>query len=192
MHTTSPALDRLPKLGIDIGRVIIGAVDDRGRADTSFLSGTLERAMETPPTPHAFDCIARLSRAFRGAVWLVSKCGPRVQDKTRRWLAHWQFWDRTGIASDHLRFCLERPDKAVHCAELGVTHFIDDRVDVLEHLRGLVPHLYLFGADWKTRVAPAWATPVITWPEVVGAIGRSSDAGPGRHPRGELGDLTGA
>jgi len=51
MHAASLSLDRLPRLGIDIGRVIIGAVDDSGRADTSFLSGTLERAMETPPTP---------------------------------------------------------------------------------------------------------------------------------------------
>lgn len=159
-----------PILGIDIGRVIIGPVDDHGRADTSFLSGTVERAMQTPPAPGALDSIAQLARAFGGDVWLVSKCGPGIQAKTRRWLAHWHFWDATGIAPDHLRFCLKRPQKADHCRELAITHFIDDRVDVLEHLRGLVPHLYLFGADWRTRRAPAWALPVITWPRALAAV----------------------
>jgi hypothetical protein len=155
-------------LGIDVGRVIIGPVDDGGRADTSFLSGTPERAMATPPAPGAFAAIARLAEAFRGAVWLVSKCGPRVQAKTRSWLHHWQFWTATGVASDHLRFCLERRDKALHCHELGVTHFIDDRLEVLEHLRGFVPQLYLFGHQ-KAR-APGWVTPVLTWPAVLTAV----------------------
>ena len=155
-------------LGIDIGRVIIGPVDDDGHADTSFLSGTPDRAMETPPTPGSFAAIARLADAFDGAVWLVSKCGLRVQAKTRRWLDHWGFWATTGVAPDHLRFCLERRDKALHCHELGVTHFIDDRLDVLEHLRGFVPCLYLFGHQ-QAR-APGWVTPVVTWSAVLAAI----------------------
>ena len=171
MHTMHPTSSPSPAtLGIDIGRVIIGPVDDDGRADTSFLGSTPEQAMKTPPAPGAFTGIATLCRAFEGAVWLVSKCGPGVQAKTRRWLAHWQFSETTGVAADHLRFCLKRPEKADHCRELGVTHFIDDRVDVLEHLRGLVPHLFLFGVDWKTRPAPDWATVVPTWPEAVAAV----------------------
>ncbi len=31
------------------------------------------------------------------------------------------------------------------CVELGITHFVDDRAEVLESLLGVVPHLYLFG-----------------------------------------------
>jgi hypothetical protein len=155
-------------LGIDIGRVIIGPVDDDGHADTSFLSGTPDRAMQTPPAPGALPAIARLARAFDGAVWLVSKCGPRTQAKTRRWLDHWSFWTTTGVARGHLRFCLERRDKALHCRELGITHFIDDRLDVLEHLRGLVPRLYLFGH--QNARPPAWVTAVVTWPSAVAAI----------------------
>lgn len=155
-------------LGIDIGRVIIGPVDDDGHADTSFLSGTPDRAMETPPAPGAFAAIARLAEVFDGAVWLVSKCGPRVQAKTRRWLDHWKFWTATGVAPDHLRFCLERRDKALHCHELGVTHFIDDRLDVLTHLRGFVARLYLFGH--QNAPAPGWVTPVVTWPAVLEAV----------------------
>jgi hypothetical protein len=44
-----------------------------------------------------------------------------------------------------VRFCLKRPEKAVHCRELQITHFIDDRTDVLEAMLGVVPNLYLFG-----------------------------------------------
>jgi hypothetical protein len=51
-------------LGIDIGRVIIGPAGDDGYADTSFLSGTPEHAMQTPLTPDD------------GKVWLISKCDP--------------------------------------------------------------------------------------------------------------------
>ena len=52
-----------------LGAQVAGPVDDRGGADTSFLSGTPERAMQTPPAPGAFAAIARLARAFDGAVW---------------------------------------------------------------------------------------------------------------------------
>jgi hypothetical protein len=168
-------------LGIDIGRVIIGPVDDDGHADTSFLSGTPDRAMETPPAPGAFAAIARLAEVFDGAVWLVSKCGPRVQAKTRRWLDHWKFWTATGVAPDHLRFCLERRDKALHCHELGVTHFIDDRLDVLTHLRGFVARLYLFGH--QSAPAPGWVTPVVTWPAVLAAVLPALECSAGAPPR---------
>jgi hypothetical protein len=176
-------LDLRPRLGIDIGRVIIGPVDDDGVADTSFLSGSPDDAMRTPPTAGAFDAIARLADAFDGQVWLVSKCGPKVQAKTVRWLAHWQFWTSTGIPPDHVRFCRERRDKAIHCADLAITHFVDDRVDVLGHLVGLVPELYLFGKDWRHKPAPPWATTVLTWSDAEAAILGGSAPRPPRHRR---------
>lgn len=46
---------------------------------------------------------------------------------------------------------LERPQKAQHCRELAITHFIDDRWHVLEHLEGVVRHRYLFGLQRKLR-----------------------------------------
>jgi hypothetical protein len=152
-------------LGIDIGRVIIGAADASGRADTSFLSGGEEGALATPASEGAFDAIAELTRAFAGRVWLVSKCGPRIQQLTRRWLRRHAFYQRTGMREDRVRFCLARPQKREHCLEIGATHFIDDRLDVLEHLAGTVPHLYWFGHQSAPRRAPAWAQPVRDWSE---------------------------
>lgn len=150
------------KLGIDIGRVII-APDTGDNADTSFIGGPLAAALATPPYPGMFDVLPELVQLFGGRAWLVSKCGPAVQEKTRRWLEHHAFYQRSGIPADHVRFCLQRPQKADHCRELGITHFIDDRSDVLQHLTGIVPRRYLFGPQ-RASTALAGVTPCIDWP----------------------------
>ena len=131
------------RLGIDIGRVIISSGE--GPGDTAFLGSSLEAALKTPPMTGAFEQIAKLVERFEGRVWLVSKCGPSVEQKTKRWLTAQRFYQATGVPQGNLRFCRERPQKADHCRQLRITHFIDDRLDVLEHLRPLVPHLFLYG-----------------------------------------------
>ncbi len=153
----------MARLGIDIGRVIIGPVVG-GRADTSFLSGGLEAAMHTPPADGAFNSISELVPRFED-VWLISKCGPSVQRKSLAWLAHHQFWERTSVPEGQIRFCLKRRDKAGHALELGLTHFIDDRVDVLRHLRGITGELFLFG-EQPDRV-PSWVQHLPSWVEAV-------------------------
>ena len=163
-------MENVHKLGVDIGRVIIGTADADGKADTSFLSGSEDRALETPAAEGAFEAIRDLVEVFEGRVWLVSKCGPRIQNLTKRWLEHHSFYDRTGLAKDHLRFCLKRPEKRVHCEELGLTVFVDDRLDVLEHLRGVVGHLILFGHQRPGTAVPCWVTHAFNWREVRGTL----------------------
>ncbi|MEV6275574.1 hypothetical protein [Nocardia sp. NPDC051832] len=151
----------VPRLGVDFGRVIQGALLEPGDADTAFLDGGFDEAMRTPPSPNAFEVLTRLVARFEGRAWVISKCGPRVQKRTRQWLDHHDFHARTGLPEGNVRFCLQRADKAGHCAELGITHMIDDRIDVHRALRGLVPHLYLFGA--QTQPVPDWVRHVRTW-----------------------------
>jgi hypothetical protein len=174
-HPSRPAV-----LGIDIGRVIISATDSSGRSDTSFLSGNDERALETAPSEGAFEAIAGLVSAFEGRVWLVSKCGPRIQALTRRWLERRDFFGQTGLAPERVRFCLKRPEKREHCEAIGATHFVDDRIDVLTHLVGLVPHLFWFGHQPPGAEAPAWAEQTLDWNEASAAILRRLP-----RPRGE-------
>ena len=142
------------ELGIDIGRVLIAPDAPGGKADTSFIGGSLSAALATPPFDGMFDAVPALVQRFKGQVWLVSKAGPRVQEKTRHWLRHHAFFERTGIAPAHLRFCLERPQKALHCREIGITHFVDDRPDVLAHLEGVVAHRFLFGPQKRPHATP--------------------------------------
>jgi hypothetical protein len=88
---------RDPRLGVDFGRVINDASSHPTGDDTSFLGGSEYEVLATPAMAGAFDSLTRLASAFEGRVWLVSKCGPEVQARTERWLAHHHFFNVTGI-----------------------------------------------------------------------------------------------
>jgi hypothetical protein len=152
------------RIGIDIGRVIIAPGDDS--ADTSFLRGTLDDALTTPPYSGAFETIEKLVTAYEGRVWLVSKAGPRTQEKTLRWLEHYRFHDYTGVARQNVVFCRQRHEKAVHCRAFQHTHFIDDRIQVLGYLRRDVENLYLFGEQKPGFIYPPWVVPALTWQDI--------------------------
>jgi hypothetical protein len=149
------------RLGIDIGRVLMCPTRDDGRPDTSFLGAAGDDALATPPAPGMFDVVPALVSLFGGRAWLVSKAGPRIEALTRRWLQHHRFFERTALSPSHLRFCRRREDKRAHADELALTHFIDDRVDVLQHLRGAVDCLALFGV--QTAAIPEWTVPIPNW-----------------------------
>lgn len=157
------------KLGIDFGKVIISPTVN-GVADTSFLGSSLEAAMKTPAAKGAFEAVKALVDSFQGQVWIVSKCGPSVEKKSRAWLEHWDFYERTGVSPDNLRFCRKRPDKAPICRSLGINHFIDDRLDVLSPMRNDVKRLFLFGEQRKSLRIPNWAEPVENWAELLSAL----------------------
>jgi hypothetical protein len=149
-------------LGVDIGRVIIHG----DGPDTSFIGGSEEEAMRAPAMDGALASLTRLRERFAGRVWLVSKCGPKVQERTRKWLDRTRFFQTTGIPYGQLRFCRDRKDKAPICAELGITLFVDDRLDVLDAMRDVVPHRFQFGAS----EAPIGVRPVPTWALAESAI----------------------
>ncbi|MEV4121365.1 hypothetical protein [Micromonospora sp. NPDC049645] len=125
------------RLGVDIGGVIIEPADDD--ADTSFFGA---HYLRTPAVDGAFDALAALGPTF-DEVHLVSKCGEDTERRTREWLAHHDFAARTGIAAHRVHFCRTRPDKAPIARRLGLTHFVDDKPEVLGYLDS-VPHRYLF------------------------------------------------
>lgn len=117
-------------LGVDIGGVIIDRINDG--TDTSFFS---ENFLNTSAVPDVFEVLeALVRRRFANRVFLVSTCGQEIRDKRIRWLDHHRFYDRTGIKRDHVRFCPERRDKADICKKLDITHFVDDRLEVLHQL----------------------------------------------------------
>jgi hypothetical protein len=129
-------------LGVDIGGVLIKRVDTR--LDTSFFG---DNYLATPAVADAFDALRSLNvQRFGDRIFLVSKCGIQVQARTKEWLEHHRFYDRTGMLRSHVHFCRKRSEKSGICQELGITHFVDDRLEVLSYLDS-VPHRYLFGAD---------------------------------------------
>ncbi len=153
-------------LGVDIGGVITDRVNDH--TDTSFFG---ENFLRTTAVPGVFAALATLvDEVFADSVFVVSKCGPAVQAKSLAWLAHHRFYERTGVRPDHVRFCRRRSDKAAIADELGLTHFVDDRLDVLEPMVGGVGHLYLFrptDRDRRRSGRYGGISVVDSWPEVV-------------------------
>jgi hypothetical protein len=145
-----------------------GRLGNVQRDDTTFLHGDHDAALRTPAMAGVFDVLPRLVAHFGGRVWIVSKCGERIQRRTLQWLEHNDFYRRTGIEPMHVRFCRKRPDKATHCAQLGITHFVDDRTDVHEALLGVVAHRYLFCPQSAAPSAGLRHTP--TWSDVERAI----------------------
>ncbi|MFI0368291.1 hypothetical protein ACH35V_10440 [Actinomadura sp. 1N219] len=148
-----------PRLGVDFGRVIHGGLLAPGDDDTAFLGGSFEEALASPATAGVYEVLPGLIEAFGGRAWIISKCGDRVRKRTLAWLDHHDFYRRTGLPRQNVRFCRKRPEKAQHCEELGITHMIDDRLDVHRAIRDVVPYRYLFG----TAEAPEWVRHVPDW-----------------------------
>jgi hypothetical protein len=142
-----------PGLGIDFGGVIAygaGANEDH----------PAELPLDAiKPFPNAFKVIAEMSRLFLGRVWIVSKAGTATECKIREWLKVNRFPERTGVLFRQVYFVRDRTSKLDKCRELGVTHFIDDKIENLETLSAYVTHLYLLGrasANQGVVVAESW------------------------------------
>jgi hypothetical protein len=162
---------RQPRLGVDIGRVIIDGSAHPDGGDTAFFNGDEATMLATPEMAGAIAGVGRLVGLFAGNVWLVSKCGPRVQARTERWLRAHDFFDRTGLPPDHVRFCRTRQDKRTYCVELQLTHFIDDHPEVHAAIRGTVCYQLFFGP--QRLPVPPWARHALTWADTVHQIRRS-------------------
>lgn len=136
------------RIGIDVGGVITDRVNNDG-TDTNFRG---DNFMKTSAVKGAFVLIKDLIERYGAQnVFIVSKCGLVIEDKTRRWLDGHNFYQFTGFNPDNLYFCRERADKAPIVQRLGITDFIDDREEVLGYMKGIVKRRYLFGPQ---TVAP--------------------------------------
>jgi len=157
-----------PRLGIDIGRVIIDGASHPDGGDTAFFNGDEATMLATPEMAGSVDAIATLVSQVDGRVWLVSKASPKIQAKTLRWLDERDFYRRTGLPRDQVRYCRARADKRIHCVELELTHFVDDHPEVHEAIRGAVEHQYFFGP--QREPVPSYGVHTPTWPVALDLI----------------------
>lgn len=151
-----------PILGIDIGDTII-------RKDGSSF---MENHLENEPFPDLFPGLEYLYCLFGGKIFLISACTEDTERKTVEWLEHHHFSDRTGIPRDNMHFCRERRHKHPICKELGITHFIDNRIGVLRSLKS-VPNRYCFNPDAfpekdysDVHVLHSWSDVTVVFPSL--------------------------
>lgn len=150
-------------MGIDFGGVIVRNRNQSLGADTD-LTG---REKTEVAQDGVFEALREIVRMCEGRVWIVSKAGPRMEARTRAWLNEVDFFSHTGMNPGYIEFCRERQEKEAICRELQISHFIDDRIHVMQILRYTVPHLYLFGEQTSESFCPPWASFVSRWSRVV-------------------------
>lgn len=117
-------------LGIDFGGVLI--IRGTYGIKTSLRTGNYQIARKMP---EAFESIRRLMEGkFGKRGYIISRCGKGAEQEILDWLEHHNFFETTGISRSHVYFCRERHEKAAICEKLGITHMIDDRLEVLSYL----------------------------------------------------------
>lgn len=138
-------------VGVDLGNVVIGGGTTSPETnpeaeDTSFFG---DNFLKTPRIPGSFEAVAELAKKFD--VWIISKCGQKVQDKSLAWLEHHNFFEITGVKREQVIFCRKRNEKAGIAQSLGLFAFIDDREDIIESMQGVVAKPLLFTSWEETR-----------------------------------------
>lgn len=124
------------RIGIDIGRVIMG-----GEGDDTIFS---ESYLDSPEIPGAYASVSKLSKDHE--LHIISKCGPVVEEKSMDWLDAEGFFYL--ILPHRTHFVRKRHLKAPMAQALQLDIFIDDREDVLSHMEGIVAHRILF-TSWE-------------------------------------------
>ena len=153
---------REPRLGIDIGRVIIDGPSHPDGGDTAFFSGDEATMLATPEMPGAVETVAELVARVRGPGLAGVQVRPEgagadaCAGLTGTTSTAVPGWTRSTSGSAGAG-----PDKRIHCEELRLTHFVDDRPDVHAAIRGVVHHHYL-SAHSRDRV-PDYAQHTATW-----------------------------
>lgn len=158
-------------LGIDVGNVIINhrAVDSEDKTLYEEHYSTIQAE------EGVFKAIKKLNdEKFNGNIFLISKGTPWAQEKIQSWLKNNDFYVKTGVKSENVLFCTERHEKNNICKDKGITHFIDDRLEVLGYMIGTVPNLFLYRPDQEEITANKEFLPKVTtvknWTEVLERI----------------------
>lgn len=115
----------IQRLGLDFGNTI------------SYRPEGSERVY----LPDSIRVITRLiGKIFGINAYIISKVLPGEDEMVLDFLKKNDFWNKVGISPDNIRFCRERHEKAPIARDLGITHMIDDRTEVLYAMHGIVPH----------------------------------------------------
>lgn len=126
------------KIGIDIGRVIIGGEGE----DTIFNE---ENYLLSPEVPGAYRAVSKLAKQ-RHELHIISKCGEVVEERSMDWLDAEGFFYH--ILPHRVHFVRKRHLKSPMALALELDIFIDDRLDIIDSMEQTVKNRILF-IDWE-------------------------------------------
>lgn len=145
MSTVPPVL-RPRRIGFDFGDTIAQARNQSEGSSKLRMSKDPDY-LNRPAIPGAFESIKKLVELFGPEnTFIVSRCSEAGEEKILAWLHRHSFFTATGFLGGHICFCRERHEKGPICAELGITHFVDDRLEVLCAME-TVDHRYRLSSE---------------------------------------------
>lgn len=114
------------KIGIDVNGVIADSRTPRYNTKKYSIFSVMDGSI--PTLKKLADQIGAEN------IFIISRVKiPQLSLLTGIWLETHKFLQRTGISLDNVIICHNLKDKAPIAQELGITHFIDDRLKVLKY-----------------------------------------------------------
>lgn len=143
-------------LGLDFGNVI------KDTQSGNLMSGVIESLMA-------------LKDRFSDRIFIISRSGDDCLTDSRKYekyqrrvhlFLYLSSLDKI-IPWKNVFFCKLRHEKAPIAANLGITHFVDDRLEVLSHMT-TVPNRFALNptADQLAKFPPNGITVVSSWKEI--------------------------
>lgn len=154
-------MDHTSRIGIDIEGVI------RGK---TAMSRTIDEYLAATPLKNAAKTIKSLVKLFGSDnIFIISRCPEYAEDVILQWLDNQKFFTDINFDRSNVYFCRERADKAPIAKRLQLTHFIDDRIDVLDAMKDIVANRILFtgGSNHEDNVINDDITILGNWDSVL-------------------------
>jgi len=132
------------RIGVDFGGVILDIRDSSPHDNSTALPAMLQ----------AIKCIATMVELLSPQnVFFVSKVKTDMQPRILFWLDANTFYARTGFLPGNIHFCRETRDKGPIVNRFHITHFVNDRLDVLPCMTsppdGSIRKSYLLGTGHR-------------------------------------------
>ena len=119
---------RVRRIGFDVGGVIADA-SQRYTDPNRWPDGSDH--LNTHITTGIVEAIGTLVGDYEPEnAFVISKCRPGVDVRTRQIFRHINFYERTGISPDNVYFCQDREGKVPIADELELTDIVDDRLEI--------------------------------------------------------------
>jgi hypothetical protein len=162
-------------LCIDVGGTV---TDASGRYKGGPWLDNPDTYLQTPLQDGFQEALGELidARFDRNAIFFVSKCDELTEARTREYMEVHGMHEQFGVPRGNFRFTRTR-DKSQAVREIGGTHMVDDRLEVLKGLIGVARYLHHINPDpaEAARFADAvpHVIPSIGWRATAAAILRT-------------------
>lgn len=148
------------RLGVDVGGVIMDWIPYL-ETERSYLG---DNYRETPVMEGSLEALKQLNESqFKNNIYIISKYSEHGPDRMYDWIESKDFYLKTGIPKEHVHLCGTDAEKTPIGEKLELSHYVDDKPEILETFVGKIPNLYIFnpadGAKYDSSIqsVSSWA-----------------------------------